>query len=180
MPAINADETTLLAIDFQSRLMPAIAEGEGVLAAASRVIRAAALLDIPVLYTEQNPAGLGETVAPLQALAPRRVVTKTTFDASRAPDFWDSLGPRRAHVAIGCESHVCVLQTVLGLRAAGHHVYLVADAVGSRDPENKARALSRLAAAGVEIVTSEMVIFEWLGSAEHPRFRDVLPIIKET
>ena len=87
--------------------------------------------------------------------------------------------PRRAEMVVaGCEAHVCVLQTALGLLAAGKRVHVVRDAVGSRRPESKAAALERLARHGAEIVTTEMVLFEWLESAEHPRFREIVALIK--
>ena len=93
-------------------------------------------------------------------------------------DFLDRLGDRRDIVVAGCEAHVCVMQTALGLLDAGRRVYLVRDAVGSRRSESKETAVSRLARHGAEIVTTEMVVFEWLGSAEHPRFRDIIALIK--
>jgi nicotinamidase-related amidase len=81
-------------------------------------------------------------------------------------------------VVAGCEAHVCVLQTVLGLLDAGRKVYVVRDALGSRQPESKETAIRRMERHGAEIVTTEMVVFEWLESAEHPRFRDAIALIK--
>jgi isochorismate hydrolase len=101
-----------------------------------------------------------------------------SFDACRSPGFFERLGPRPEIVVAGCEAHVCVLQTVLGLLDARRRVFVVSDAVGSRRPESKEAALRRLAAAGAEIVTTEMVLFEWLGSADHPRFREVIALVK--
>ena len=83
-----------------------------------------------------------------------------------------------ALVVCGCEAHVCVLQTVLGLRATGRQVFVVADAVGSRIEANRKAGLARMQAHGAEIVTTEMVIFEWLGSAAHPAFKTLMPLIK--
>ncbi|MDA3857540.1 MAG: isochorismatase family protein, partial [Roseovarius sp.] len=81
-------------------------------------------------------------------------------------------------VVIGCEAHVCLLQTVLGLLSAGRKVYVVADAIGSRMVESRCTALGRMERHGAEIVTTEMVVFEWLSSAEHPEFREMLKLIK--
>jgi nicotinamidase-related amidase len=78
----------------------------------------------------------------------------------------------------GVEAHVCVLQTVLGLLRPGRRVFIVADAVGSRDPADKAAALDRASRNGAEVVTSEMVLFEWLRDARHPRFREVQKLLK--
>ncbi len=103
---------------------------------------------------------------------------KMTFDAGRAPGFHDRLGEGRALILAGCEAHVCVLQTALGLVETGRRVFVVGDAVGSRRPESKEAALRRMERNGVEIVTTEMVVFEWLGSAENPRFRQAVALIK--
>lgn len=169
--------SALLVIDLQRRLMPAIDRAERVLANAGRLVRAAELLDVEVLTTEQNPAGLGETVPEL-AGRPGRTLTKTSFDAVAAPGFAELMPPAPLVVVAGAEAHVCVLQTVLGLRAAGRRVAVVADAVGSRDPENREVGLARAQAHGAEPVTTEMVLFEWLADSTHPRFRDVQRLIK--
>jgi nicotinamidase-related amidase len=174
---IEADASALLIIDFQARLMPAISDGESVVANAGRLISAARLLDLPMLVTEQNPKGLGATVPELNT-GDAPVVAKMTFDATRAPEFPAFPPAGRLAVVIGCEAHVCVLQTVAGLRAAGRRVCVVADAIGSRSPANKAVAIERMRAAGAEIVTTEMVVFEWAASAEHPRFKELIALIK--
>ena len=168
----------LLLVDLQQRLMPAIHDSEVVVARAVRLAEAARLLEVPIYATEQNPAGLGPTVPPLAAY-PQKIVSKTAFSAVGAPDF-SSLLPAGAReiVVAGCEAHVCVLQTVLGLLPRGHRVLLAADAVGSRDPDDRAAAIARARQHGAEIVTSEMVLFEWLRDAQHPRFREVQKLLK--
>lgn len=175
---LDAARSLLVFVDFQARLMPAIDGGEAILREAARLAGAARSVGVPVIATEQNPAGLGGTVAPLAALA-SQLWTKTSFDACHAPGFVEQFaGERRQAVVAGCEAHVCVLQTVLGLRSRGVEVAVVADAVGSRRPASKAAALERMARHGVEIVTAEMAIFEWLADARHPRFREVLALVK--
>lgn len=178
MPTIDRGASALLIIDFQTRLMPAIEDGPAAVANARRLVEAADMLDVPVLFTEQNAGGLGPTVPDLAALARGRVAQKMTFDACRAIGFVDRLEAGRAVVVAGCETHVCVLQTALGLLDTGRRVHLVRDAVGSRRAESKEAAIRRLERHGAEIVTTEMVLFEWLGSAEHPRFREVLALLK--
>lgn len=175
---IERTASTLLIVDFQARLMPAIADGAAAIENAGRLLRAASLLDVPILFTEQNAKGLGPTVPELTALAPGRVAHKMTFDACRASGFVERLGERPQIVVAGCETHVCVMLSVLGLLDAGRRVYLVRDAVGSRRAESKETAIGRMARHGAEIVTTEMVIFEWLGSAEHPRFREALALVR--
>jgi nicotinamidase-related amidase len=178
MLTIDRDRSALLIIDFQQRLMPAIEEGAAAVANARRLLQAAEMLRVPILFTEHNAGGLGPTVAELAGFAEGRLAHKITFDACRMPRFLDRLEDRRDIVVAGCEAHVCVLQTALGLLDAGRRLYLVRDAVASRRSESKETAVSRLARHGAEIVTTEMVVFEWLGSAEHPRFRDIIALIK--
>ena len=177
MPVIDVARSTLLVIDFQARLVLAIEDGAAAVANARRLVHAAAMLDVPALFTEQNPKGLGPTVPDL-APDEARVFRKMTFDASRTPGFDERLTEGHALILAGWEAHVCVLQTALGLVVKGWRVYVVGDAVGSRRAENKDAALRRMAANGVEIVTTEMVVFEWLGSAANPRFKDAVALIK--
>jgi nicotinamidase-related amidase len=173
-----APRSTLLLVDFQERLMPAIDDGARIVEVAWQLGRAAALFKVPVILTEQYPEGLGHTIQPLAALE-ALTVTKRAFNAARAPDLATALSVGRDTVVVaGCEAHVCVLQTVLGLRAVGRNVVVVRDAVGSRRPSSVTAALERLTAAGVGLVTAEMVIFEWLGGRDHPAFHDVLALVR--
>ena len=175
---LTAQSAALLLIDLQERLMPAIYDSEVVVARAVRLAEAARLLEVPVRATEQYPAGLGPTVQPL-APYPQAVLAKTTFSAVADPGFSALLPAGVSEIVVaGCEAHVCVLQTVLGLLGGGRRVLLVADAVGSRDPADRAAALERARKHGVEIVTSEMVLFEWLRDAQHPKFREVQNLLK--
>lgn len=179
MPTLRPETCSLLVIDFQTRLMPAIDAGEIAVRNTARLIDAAALLEVPVLATEQNAKGLGATIPALMAkLSPEQIVAKMSFDACRAPGFVGRLATPPRIVVTGCEAHVCVLQTVLGLLQLGRKVYVVRDAIGARAPESKETAIRRLERHGAEIVTTEMVIFEWLGTAEHPKFREAVALIK--
>lgn len=175
MPLLRADASLLLVVDLQERLMPAIAGAEAVLDNACRLVHTATRLGVTVHATEQNPDGLGRTVEPVASLLPGSAQAKTTFAAAIDP----RIGPTDGTVVVaGCEAHVCVLQTVLALRAAGRDVAVVADAVGSRDGANRERALARAHGHGADVVTTEMVLFEWLGSSDHPAFREVQKLIK--
>ena len=178
MLTIDPAAATLLIIDFQTRLMPSIEGGAAAIANARRLLAAAEILGVPILFTEENAQGLGATLPELAAHAQGRIAHKMAFDACRTSGFIDLLGDRPAVVVAGCETHVCVLQTVLGLIDAGLQVYLVGDAVGSRQADSRETAIRRMERHGAEIVTTEMVVFEWLGTAEHPRFREVLALIK--
>jgi len=159
--------------------MPAIDGGGDVVANAARLLGAAEALGVPVVMTEQNPKGLGATVSEL-ARPDDAVpdISKMEFDACQARGVIDALPAGHHIVVAGCEAHVCVLQTVLGLIDRSRRAYVVADAVGSRRPESKAAALARLERAGAEVVTTEMVLFEWLGTADDPAFKSVIALVK--
>jgi nicotinamidase-related amidase len=175
---LTAESSALLVIDLQERLMPAIHDGPAVVAATVRMARAAALLDVPVCATEQNPAGLGGTVAEVAAF-PQLVMAKTAFSAVADPGFATLLPPGVEEVVVaGAEAHVCVLQTVLGMLAQRRRVVVVADAIGSRRPADRDAALDRMRRHGAEVLTSEMVLFEWLRDSTHPRFREVHTLLR--
>jgi nicotinamidase-related amidase len=175
---LSAERSVLLLIDLQQRLLPAIHDGGSVISRAARLAEAALLLDVPVLATEQYPEGLGPTVESLAGY-PQETLAKTAFSAAAAPGFPGLLpaGTREVVIA-GVETHVCVLQTALDLLGPRHRVILVADAAGSRDPADHQAAVDRARQHGVEVVTSEMVLFEWLRDARHPRFREVHKLVK--
>ncbi|WP_372006869.1 hydrolase [Tistrella mobilis] len=178
---MDADADLLVVIDLQARLMPAISGGEAAVADAGRLIDGARALGIPVLATEQYPQGLGPTVDVIRdRLDPSEIVSKITFSSWNEHAFRDRViaSGRRRLVVCGTEAHVCVLQTVLDAARAGFQLAVVADAVASRAPASKALALDRMARHGVEIVSTEMVLFEWLGRAGDDRFKAVLPLIR--
>jgi nicotinamidase-related amidase len=178
---LESQRSILLVVDVQERLAPAIAGAEALVERISTLLRAAVELDVPILATEQYSKGLGATVAPLAGLLPpESVFEKIHFNAAFEPGFVERVREldRPQIVVTGTETHVCVLQTTLGLRAAGFDCFLVADAVGSRDPENRHFGMERMRANGVEIVTSEMVMFEWLRRGSTPAFKRVLPLIR--
>jgi nicotinamidase-related amidase len=175
---LSAERSVLLLVDLQQRLMPAIHGGEAVVATAARLAEAARLLDVPVLATEQYPEGLGPTVGSLAGY-PRATLAKTTFSAAADPGFAPLLpaGTREIVIA-GAETHVCVLQTALDLLGSRQRVILAADAAGSRDPADHQAAADRARQHGVEVVTSEMVLFEWLRDSRHPAFRAVHKLLR--
>lgn len=172
---IDAKRSSLLVIDVQERLLPAIDDWQRVLDAAIWLVRVARRLDVPVLASEQYPKGLGHTHPDLLAELPAGAVAeKMHFSCGPEACLSPLPGSERPQVVVcGMETHVCVLQTVLDLRAAGKDVFVVADAVGSRTPENKALALQRMRDHGVSIVSCEMVAFEWLRVAGTPLFREI-------
>ena|SRR5438105_4181149 len=198
---LDSDDAQLVLVDYQARLMPAIHEGGAVLQNAVRLARIAQMLDVPVWGTEENPQGLGHAAPDVRDLC-RKVIAKTHFSACaeglvdllRPPERPQSgnarslpkhlqkkpepAGERGSIVIAGCEAHVCLLQTALDLVDEEFEVWVVTDACGSRTERNRDAAFDRLAGAGCELVTTEMVAFEWLRSSDHAAFKDVLRLIK--
>jgi nicotinamidase-related amidase len=175
---LHQARSALLLVDLQTKLLPAIEHGAAIVARAAFLARVARLLDVPVYATEQNPAGLGPTDPALVPLIDR-TLTKFAFDATQELGLVETLPDRAQIVVAGSEAHVCVLQTAIGLAHTGRTVAVVTDAVGSRRASDRDTALERLRAAGVDLVSAEMVAFEWLGRSDHPRFRDVLKLLRD-
>jgi nicotinamidase-related amidase len=180
MNTMKAACSALVLVDYQQRLMPAIHRAPQVLAQALALGDIARTLGIPVWGTEQNPRGLG----PNEPVVRERcavTLAKMHFDACE-DGLVDALrghptAPQEVVIA-GCEAHVCLMQTALGLRRHGFTVWVVAPACGSRRAEDHALAMQRLQAAGAVPVSLEMVAFEWLHSCTHERFKPVLALLK--
>lgn len=171
----------LVVVDLQERLLPAMFERGRVLQNSIRLAAGAVALRVPVFVTEQYPKGIGPTVPELAAVIPGFVAReKTTFSAGGAPGFVEALKTAGVTDAVLCgiESHVCVTQTGLDLLAAGVQPFVAADAVSSRTPENWRCGLDRLRDAGAVIVSTEMVLFEWLGAAGTDEFKQILGLVK--
>jgi nicotinamidase-related amidase len=172
----------LVIVDMQEKLasaMPAdalknVTKNCGILA------QAAALLNVPIVLTEQYPQGLGATLPEIkQHLQGVRAIAKTAFSAYGEPKFNQQLQRENSHIIVaGMESHICVLQTALDLIQAGKTVFVVEDAILSRTPANKANALARLQQAGAVITNTESVLFEWLGNANHEAFKALSKLIR--
>jgi nicotinamidase-related amidase len=199
---MDADDSQLVLIDYQERLMPSVWEGQACLDNAMRLAQAAHLLGLPVWGTEQNPSRLGEMPAEIRSHC-RKVLAKMQFsaveeglgewlqpepeqaprgNARSLPRHLQKPQPgaqeRKTIVLAGCEAHVCLLQTALDLLEDEFDVWVVTDACGSRTERNRDAAFDRLAGAGAELVTTEMVLFEWLRTAEHPDFKAAQALIK--
>lgn len=177
---IDRAHSRLILIDIQTRIMPAVEGAEALLRNALILRDAAAAVGVPVVITEQYPAGLGATLPEVTEGCDAPVFEKREFSAWANADFSAFIagGPQKQLILAGVEAHVCVLQTALDLIGAGYVVFLAADAVASRKAESRAIALSRMQAAGVHIVTTEMVAFEWLRTAADPAFRAVSKLVK--
>ncbi len=201
---LDAFESQLVLVDYQTRLMPVIFEADLVTANAVRLAQLARLVEVPVFGTEQNPERLGHNADAVRTLCDR-TLSKMHFSAVpdgllpwlRPPARPQQQGgnarslpkhlqkaaqppadERNTIVIAGCEAHVCLLQTALELIGEEFDVWVVTDACSSRTERNRDAAFDRLAGAGAELVTTEMVAFEWMRSCENPAFRDMLALVK--
>jgi len=181
----NASLSLLAVVDIQQRLGEAMPGKvlNRVLQNAALMARTADMLGIPVVVTEQYPEGLG-TTHPLVAVSlPEGVhpVSKTTFSCLGNAEFRAAIEARedrRQIVLVGMEAHICILQTALDLVAGGHEVFVVEDAICSRRLENYQNALDRMHRTGVNVVSAESVVFEWLGDSRHPHFKQVQSFLR--
>lgn len=180
---ISRDISCLLVVDIQEKLLPAMQDPMLVVRNAGILMQAAARLGVPVLVSEQYPEGLGPTVAELRHLAPAEsILAKTAFSCADDPGLRQRLMDlKRPQVIIcGIEAHVCVLQTALSLSGGADKLspVVVGDATSSRANANREAALARLRGDGVQVATTEMVLFEWLGRAGTPEFKELSRLIR--
>lgn len=177
-----ANLSQLVVIDVQAKLCSVMAEADmqAVVKNITTLQQAANMLQVPVAVTEQYPQALGETVPEIaQYFAEVTPVAKTAFSAYAEPKFKAQCQRDKSQIILtGLETHICVLQTALDLAAQGKQVFVVEDAVISRNAENKRNALARLARAGCIVTNTESVLFEWLGNAKHEAFKEVSKLIK--
>lgn len=178
---IDRAKAQLLLIDMQERLLPAMAAPERVLKDAIILAKAARALDLPITVSEQYPKGLGHTVAPLKAeICNTPVYEKMEFSCWKNAALRERITQRERKqiIVAGIEAHVCVLQTAMDLKAAGYQVFAVADAMSSRAENSAGLAFARMQQAGIAIVTTEMAIFELLGAAGTPDFKQLSSLIR--
>jgi len=169
---LSPDRSFLLLVDFQRPFLNAIAGGEQVLQRAKFLAHCANALGVPVFATEHCPSKLGIFDPELGSLC-QLVTPKSTFSAHRSQPILAG-----QVVVAGVETHICVSQTVRDLRTAGHDVVVVEDAVSARTVEMHRSGLARVGNYGAEVAHSEAVVYEWLGTADHPKFREVLGHLK--
>lgn len=177
---IRAADSVLVVIDMQERLVPAMQAPARTLRNARLLLRAAEMLDVRVILTEQYPRGLGQTVPEIASATQAVPLAKLHFSCMEDEAFAASFRGfgRRQAVLAGMEAHICVMQTAASLLEEGYEVFVVSDATASRSLESERACIDRLSAAGAGIVTTEMVVFEWLGQAGTPAFRELLSHIR--
>ncbi|HPQ41221.1 MAG TPA: hydrolase [bacterium] len=178
---LNRDQTVLVIIDVQGKLATLMHGHENLFKNLERLVAGCRILDIPVIWLEQNPLGLGPTIPEIRdQLADLTPISKMSFSCCRNDEFSAALNESGRHQVLvaGIETHICVYQTVADLLRDGYGVHLVTDAVSSRTAANRDLAIGKMAAMGAELTGVEMALFEMLGVAEGKEFRKILKIIK--
>jgi isochorismate hydrolase len=179
---LNVRDSVLLIVDLQPKFMTSVIHAERVVRRAEFLCRVAQILEVPVFATEQNPERMLGTDSRLTPFIPDdNTFSKMAFSAFGAAGLNEVLQQtgRSTVVIVGVETHICVNQTVHDCYTLGLTPVLVPDAVTSRAEESTETGLKRIAALGTTMAHSESVVYEWLGTADHPRFREVLAVVKE-
>lgn len=178
---LTTDNTFLVIIDIQERMFRPMYEKEILLQNALKLIRGAQVLELPIIMTEQYPAGLGKTLPEITEIIPNvRPVEKLTFSCCGVEGFVDaaSLLGRKQALVIGIEAHVCVYQTAIDLLTLGYGVHVAVDCISSRAQENKKIAVKKMNSAGIHLISAEMALFEILKSASSDKFKQISNIVK--
>jgi len=179
---LDRNDTLLVVIDVQERMMPAISGGDEVTAQISRLAAGCRQLEVPILVTEQYTRGLGPTVEPVQQALGEwyNPLEKIAFSACKEVSFMNRLetAGRQEIILCGVETHICVYQTAMDLRELGYSVHMVVDAVGSRSPHNTKLALKKVSRHGIEHTSVEMFLFELMERADIREFKAVQSIVK--
>ena len=178
-----ADHCALIVVDIQEKLLPPIFNKDELVKNSQLLVRAANILEMPVVVTTQYVKGLGSVVPEIAALVPSvRLIDKLEFSCFGCGEFRSALkslpGNRNTVLLCGMEAHICVMQTVLGALNDGYLVHVASDAIGSRAQWNWNIGLDRMRAAGAVISTTEMMIYELLRSSGSAQFKQMLPYLK--
>ena len=170
-------DSLLLIIDVQERLAPATDSPREVITGCSRLIGAARELEVPFMIVEQNPSSLGATMVDLRRAAGGGAVfySKMEFSCAANPQIMAGIknSGKKQIIIAGVEAHICVLQTAVELHEQGYEIFVVSDASSSRQPLQTVIAWQRLNSCGINVVSSEMVLYEWLQSAADPQYKDI-------
>lgn len=178
---LEIQNSCLVVVDVQGKLAQLMHDKDVLFRNIQILIHAAHILDIPILCCQQCPNALGPTIPEIaQLLTNHKPINKAAFSCCGAEDFNSELNKsaRNQILLCGIETHVCIYQTAIDLLRKGFEVNVIADAVSSRALENKQIALQRMAVENANLYCTEMALFELLRTAKHPRFRDIVKLIK--
>ncbi len=178
---LDPHDCSLTVIDVQGKLAQLMHDRQPLCGNIRTLIQAAHILEVPILWCQQCPKALGPTIPEIaELLSDCEPIDKSSFSCCGSEQFRSALQAldRRQAILCGIETHVCVYQTAMNLKSDHHEVTVIADAVSSRTVENKRIALDRMSREGIKVGSTEMVLFELLKTADHPKFRDIARLIK--
>ena len=177
---INLEDSIVLVVDIQERLLSVMSDSEKVLENNLKFLRGIATLEVPVVYTEQYPKGLGKTVDPILNVIPDGKYFEKMQFSSLEEDVYTCLKESGKNTVLVCgiETHVCVIQTIMDLVEKGFKPVLVSDCTDSRKETDKTYAIIRAGAEGAVVSSYEAVLFELMKTARHPKFREISKIVK--
>ena len=176
----NTNDTTIICIDIQEKLVNMLKEGSMIAQNAVKLMKTAFILDVDTIITEQYPKGLGSTIKEIKTVKDFLTVEKTTFSAIETSEFkeqFQKLNNKKVLI-FGIETHICVLQSVIDLIKTGYDVFVVEDCSGSRKVNDHKTALKLMEQYGAKIITLEIALFNFLKSSKHPKFKEVQQLIK--
>ena len=178
---LNKENTVFVLVDVQGKLAEIVQDSEKMIANLNNLIQGLQILEVPIVWLEQYPEGLGPTTEDLAAhLVGMDPIRKITFSACKNPAFIDTVEKteRKQVLIAGIETHICVYQTATGLKDLGYEVEVVADAVSSRTMLNKEIGLGKMKSAGIKWTSVEMALYELMETAEGEQFKRILKLLK--
>lgn len=178
---LKREDTALVVVDVQGKLAQLMHNKEFLFENLQKVVKGVQAVGLPIIWVEQNPMGLGPTIPELaELLSDLQPISKLSFSCCGNEKFRQALEAlgRKQVLVVGIETHVCVYQTTMDLLSLDYEVQVVADAVSSRTAENRQIGLERMRDAGAALTSTEMALFELLGAAKGPEFKEVLKIVK--
>jgi nicotinamidase-related amidase len=185
LPLTHAATSQFLIINTQEKLTNAMPpeDMDTMVPNIIQLSKAAGMLDVPIILSEHYGKGLGSTLSEIAEHLPPHTLAKDklTFSCCTAPGFEEELAEhqeRRQIVIAGLEAHICILQTAAGLQQWGYQVFIVEDAIASRKPAHRENAINRMRRGGVHITNVESIIFEWMGDATHPNFKEISQLVR--
>ena len=173
---IDDNNTTIICIDIQDKLVKMLSDGDKIKNNSVKLLKAASILNINTIITEQYPRGLGSTIDEIKSINDFNVIEKTSFSALKTENFPQIKSENV--ILFGIETHICVYQTALDLLAQNKNVIIIADCSSSRNDFNHNTALIALKQQGAIVESLEMVLFQFLKSSHHPNFKEIQALIK--
>ena len=176
---VNIKDSLVIVIDFQEKLVNSVYNKDHITKKAEIITKAASILDIPIIYTEQYPKGLGKTIENVKTDKKNKYFEKTSFSATEVPEFLAEIKTynKKQIILFGIETHICVSQTAQSLALMGYEVFIISDASSSRKECEHFAGINRMHDCKVNALTAEICLFEWLKTAQHNNFKEIQKLI---